>query len=343
MNAGSLAPEAVADPISRFLAEQWGAEVAVTRVEKIFGGASRETFRVKLTVNGAPRGVIVRRDPPSSLIDTERQLEYGAYKAVYGTSVPVPEPLFLEDDPEWLGQPFSVMAEIENAVTAVAGLDAADRRDIGEQKWRILGELAAMDPIALGFDELVDVPPLDGCAARELNYWAGVVEQDELHPQPIARAAIRWLRRNMPPPAQKLSVVHGDYRTGNFLLTPGEGIKAILDWEMAHIGDPLEDLAWSLDPLWSQATPELAGELLPREEAIRIWERASGLRCDPGVFRWWRVFVSLKGLAIWISSSEEFHTGASKEAILALAGWIMTDRQNHILLDYLMPAAGAAS
>ena len=60
------------------------------------------------------------------------------------------------------------------------------------------------------------------------------------------------LRRTPPPPAQKISVVHGDYRTGNFLHDGDGVIRGILDWEMAHLGDPLEDLAWALDPLWSR-------------------------------------------------------------------------------------------
>jgi len=106
---------------------------------------------------------------------------------------------------------------------------------------------------------------------------------------------------------------------------------------MCHLGDPLEDLAWSLDPLWSWAEPENAGGLLPPGEAIRLWEESSGLALDPGVFKWWRVFASLKGLAIWISSSEDFQNGEGKDSILAMAGWLMTDRQNQILLNYLSP------
>lgn len=311
----------------------------IQQVEKIFGGASRETFRVSLLRAGEPVGVVIRRDPPTSLIDTERKLEYGAYAAIYPTDIPVPEPLFLEDDPKWLGQPFSVMSEVTDAQTDVSALDEAGRMRIGEQKWRLLGKLAAMDPIALGFDELTEVPGVEACALRELEYWTGVIAKDQFHPEPIAEAAIRWLRRNLPAPAVKLSIVHGDYRTGNFLFSEQTGIKAVLDWEMCHLGNPLEDLAWSLDPLWSWGTPELAGRLLPPHEAIRIWEESSGLKVDIKDFFWWRVLVAVKALAIWISSSEDFHNGNSRDAILAYAGWAMTDRQNRILLDYLSPVS----
>ncbi|XOV87730.1 MAG: phosphotransferase family protein [Pseudomonadota bacterium] len=327
----------VTTTLARFLSERWGEPVSVDGVEKIFGGASRETFRLNARRRGGSQGLILRRDPPSSLIDTERKLEYGAYCAIYPTGIPVPEPLFLEDDPSWLGQPFSIMAEIAGAKTDVSTLDKAEREQLGREKWTLLGRLATLDPVALGFPALTKLPLADECALRELDYWAGVIESDQMEPQPIASAAIRWLRRNLPPPARAVCVVHGDYRTGNFLYVPGVGIKGILDWEMCHLGDPLEDLAWSLDPLWCWGEPTLAGRLLPVNEAIAAWSAASGFEVDEQAFRWWRIFASLKALAIWISSCEDFHRGASKDAILAYAGWVMSARQNRILLDYLNP------
>jgi aminoglycoside phosphotransferase (APT) family kinase protein len=174
-------------------------------------------------------------------------------------------------------------------------------------------------------------------AARELEYWAGVIDADALHPQPVAAAAVRWLRRHLPPPSPRLALVHGDYRSGNFLYDGEGAIRGVLDWEMAHIGDPLEDLAWSLDPLWGWPERRLAGGLLPRDDAIALWQQASGLTVDRAAFRWWQVFASLKALAIWISSTEDFVNGESKDPILAVAGWLMTDRENRILVDRLRP------
>jgi len=335
----TLALDEVAQKTAAYLEEKWLRKVVVTNIEKIFGGASRETYRLEVEVDGKSRGLILRRDPKTSLIDTERKLEYGAYVAIYPTDIPVPEPLFLENDPSILQQPFSIMAAIDGAVTDANMLNEDQKQQIGMEKWQLLGALAAKDPLELGFDSFMEVPEVDQCAPRELAYWEKIILADQIHPQPIALAAIRWLKANLPPPAQKLCVVHGDYRTGNFLFEPNDGIKAVLDWEMCHLGDPLEDLAWSLDPLWNWDDAENAGRLLPHSEAIRIWEESSGLRVDLEVFRWWRVFASLKGLAIWISSSEDFQNGEGKDSILAMAGWLMTDRQNRILLDHLSPHA----
>ncbi|MBI1239005.1 MAG: phosphotransferase [Alphaproteobacteria bacterium] len=329
--------DALQSGLGRYLSEKWRTPVAIEAMARIPGGASRQTWKVTARRGDAREGLIIRLDPASSLIDTDRRTEYRAIEAAFKSGLPVPEPLVLEEDLSWLGQSFSLTREVPGCDASADKFPDAHRAAIGRRKWQILGEIARLDPIALDLTSTMPATTRETCAMEQLDYWAGVIEADEIHPNPVAHATIRWLRRNAPPPAQKLSLVHGDFRSGNFLFTQEGAIKAILDWEMAHIGDPLEDLAWSLDPLWSWANPALAGMLLPHDEAIRCWEDASGLRVDPQAFRWWQIFASLKGIAIWISSSEDFHAGAAKEPILAVAGWLMTDRQQQILIDRLAP------
>jgi aminoglycoside phosphotransferase (APT) family kinase protein len=331
----------IGEKTAGYLTERWQAAVQVQAIEQIPGGASRETYRLRLAVDDAERGVILRRDPPSSLIDTERSLEYRTYQAAWNAGIPVPEPLLLEEDPAVLERPFSLMAEVTGCESAIANLTVPPfdqaRDAIARLKWTLLGDLASRDIEDLGLTDFMEVP--EHPAARELAYWAGVIRADALTRQPVAEAAIRWLERNLPPAAGELCLVHGDYRSGNFLYNAAGEIPALLDWEMAHIGDPLEDLAWSLDPLWAWPERNLAGGLLPREQAIALWESASGYRVDREAFRWWQVFASLKGLAIWISSTEDFANGQTKEPVLAIAGWMMTDRQNRILVDRLRPGS----
>src|SRR5262249_45527901 len=158
----------------------------------------------------------------------------------------------------------------------------------------ILGEIASQDPANLGLIGVMEAPERQNCWKRELDYWEGVLDSDELIPQPVSRAAIRWMRRNPPPPAQKIGVVHGDFRTGNFLYDPEGGIHAILDWEMSPLGDPLEDLCWSINRAWCWARDDRRGGLVPKEDAIRIWQKASGLKADPAAFHWWELFASIK-------------------------------------------------
>lgn len=315
----------------------------VVDLDRIPGGASRETYRLVLQYEqdgeATARRLILRRDPPGSLIETERRLEFAAYAAFFNSAVPVPEAIWLEEDPAHLDYAFCVMQELPGLEAAPALLLAPPyvqhREKLGAQKWRILGEIAKSDPKALGLVGVMKDVAADACWQRELDYWEGVIDEDELEPQPVMRAVIRQLRANPPPPAQRISVVHGDYRTGNFLYDTDGVIHAILDWEMAHIGDPLEDLAWGVNPVWQWAKDGRAGGLLPKAEAIRIWERSSGLVADPSALHWWELFSCVKGQGIWVSSAREYQGGKNQDPILAMSGYLMTNAQDRAALHLL--------
>jgi len=138
------------------------------------------------------------------------------------------------------------------------------------------------------------------------------VDQGEDLIEPAVRGAIRWLRRNPPPDPAKPAIVHGDYRSGNFLFLPDGTISAILDWEMCHIGDPLEDIAWAINAMWSMERH------MPLDAALPIWEAASGQRVDRDALDWWRLFVAVKACAIWTTAEASFQDGTSREMIIAL-------------------------
>jgi aminoglycoside phosphotransferase (APT) family kinase protein len=316
----------------------------VEAIERIHGGASRETYRVAVRVrssDGAEDSLrwVLRRDPEGSLIETDRRNEFEAYRAFFGTPVPVPRPLWLEEDSKWLDRSFFVMEEVTGCTASPQALlmppysDHVER--MGEQAWRILGQISRTDPKSVGLADKFESVTADACGERELTYWEGVIDEDEPCPQPIGRAAIRWLRKNPPPPAQKVGVVHADYRTGNFLVDETGEIRAILDWEMAHLGDPLEDLAWSINRTWCWARDDQVGGLLEREKAIRIWEESSGLSADPAALRWWEVLSSVKALAIWLSSGHEYTQGKNHDPVLAFTSWWLPNAQDRAILETL--------
>ena len=318
-------------------------DVAVANLERIFGGGSRETYRFTVSYREAGRDVsrrlILRRDPPASLIETERRVEFAAYRAFFGTRVPVPEPLWLEEDPRHLDHPFFIMEEITGCEATPFRLMAppydAHLKEIGRQKWTILGEIAKADPQALGLIGVMASVAPDEAWRRELSLWLRDLDADEIEPQPITRAAIRWLRANPPPPAQRISVVHADYRTGNFLVDETGRIRGILDWELAHLGDPLEDLAWGINRVWCWNRDDRAGGLLPKDEAIRLWEASSGLRADRAALHWWEMFSCVKGQAIWLSAAREYHDGRNQDPIMALAAWMQCNSQDRTMLELM--------
>ena len=334
----------LSEAIAAYLSRAWGEAVEIDQLARIYGGASRETYRFDAVTRSGRRPLILRRDPPGSLIETDRRMEFLALKSFHGRGVAAPEPLILENEGAELERPFFIMGRIEGGETASPFAPdpyAPNAAKLGEDFFGTLGRIAAADPAKLPIAEVADAPALDACWRRELDYWAGVIEADELHPQPIVRAAVRWLRRHPPPPAQKLSVVHGDYRSGNFLHDGQGRIVAVLDWEMVHLGDPLEDLGWAFDPLWRHHETERVAGMVPKAEALAIWERASGLKVDPAAFAWWELFASVKAQAIWISSAKEYHDGGFAEPILCFSGWYTARRQDEILAAHLAERVGA--
>lgn len=321
--------------------------VTVTQLNRIHGGASRETYSIDIIIEQETgeeqKGLILRKDPLDSLIDTDRKIEFSAIRSVSNLDLPAPNALFVESDSKYLGSPFFVMDRIENGLSLNPfALDEVEphRDSIGREFFHYLGTIATVDVTGIPLADVIDVPSESDCWRRELDYWENEIDKDEVSPQPIVRSAIRYLRRNPPPPAQRLSIVHGDFRTGNFLHDGKGRINGILDWEMAHIGDPFEDLAWATDPLWCAGEKERAAGFLGWKEAIGIWEQASGCKFNAEAFDWWTIFACVKALGIWISSAKAFADGKNDDPILAWSGWFTHAAHELTLASKMAPKYG---
>ena len=162
-----------------------------------------------------------------------------------------------------------------------------------------------------------------------MDWWEAIFRKGEGVTEPIVHAAIRWLRRNPPPAAAKPAIVHGDYRAGNFLFTPDGQISAILDWEMCHIGDPLEDVAWAIDPFWPMTRH------LPLDEGLAAWERASGMIVDRTALAWWRLFTAVKASAIWATAEASFTAGPAREMVVGMSGLRAGHFHRKLILDLM--------
>lgn len=313
----------------------------ITQLERIFGGASRQTWRFTLHEESAGQArahpLILRQDPPASLIQTERRREVAALRAFAHSAVPVPQVWWLEEDPAHLGSPFFVMQALIGGEAAplrlMAPPYAAHHARMAQQTWQVLGSLARADPQALQGT----APQVEAAHAwrHELDHWAATLRRECLEPQPITEAAIRWLHAHPPPPAQRLAIVHGDYRVGNLLYTPQGDLLGVLDWELAHVGDPLEDLAWGLNRVWCFQRDERVGGLVPREQALAAWEATSGLRAEPVALHWWELFSCVKGQAIWLGAARAVHEGSNRDVMLVLAAWALGNSQERAMLELL--------
>lgn len=313
--------------------------LSVTNLFRIPGGASRETWMFDAHWTEGSRECVahyvLRKDPPASLVESDREVEYAFYSAFAGTAVPVPGMRWLEGDESHLGGAFFIMDRILGCDSNPNRIREPDydesRAMLSRQMYEILAGIHTASWEQTPIATLTDVPAPDQCWKRELDYWEGMIDANELHAQPVIRAAIRWCRANPPPPAQRVGVVHGDYRVGNFLYTK-DGIKGIVDWEMAHLGDPLEDLAWSFMELWEFGVTGKKGGIIPQEEAIHLYEQASGLKVDREALHWWDVFSSVKAQGIWLTGARSFDERRSQEPILAYTSWGLINRQDEICL-----------
>lgn len=334
----------VTEPLlSGYLAEKMPGwrDISITGLHRLPMGASRETFRFDLTYRDetGPQSlrVILRRDPPASNVDSDRRHEYEAYRAIYGHGIPVPKMLLLEEDASHFDGAISLAEDLRgyhNSEYQFQDPAWADRLPhIAREMWSTMGRLAAVpvEDLDLSFTRPAT---RENTATQELEYWVGSLDKHDVGPEPIIRAAIRKLRR-WQPVAQKLALVHGDFRAGNFLYDDAGNLIAVLDWEMAHCGDPLEDLAWSITRVFSFGRNDLRSGLALREEAIRIWEEASGLTADPDALAWWELFICVKAQAIWNASAHVWATGQGREVIHAYAAWWLRNAQDKSALELM--------
>lgn len=322
--------------IAAYLAHRMPAaeDVVVDELSRIHGGSSQETFRFRTQwrEGSSPheRRLILRRAPEAGLVIAERDLEFNVYTALVGSGVPVPAAHYLELDPQWLDRPFFIMDLMPGKPGHFfQSTDPYDGQgtEVGRNFWRHLGTLAAQDHAALGLSGLRNGSAGSRLWQRELVHWEAALDAGEAVIEPIVRGAIRWLRANPPPEPARPAIVHGDYRCGNFLFLPDGAISAVLDWEMCHVGDPLEDIAWALNPMWS------VERHLPLEEGLAIWEEASGLTVDRQALDWWRLFTPVKACGIWTTAEASFQDGANREMIVALTAMRASHFHRKEILD----------
>ncbi len=319
------------EPITEYLKSRLpqATELEVQNLFRIPGGASRETWsfdaRWHEGDSEVSRGFVLRRDPDASLLESDRDAEFRVMDAVFSRGVPVPRMYWLEPDSSWLERPFFVMERVDGCEVSAQKLlfeprfIAAQPR-IAAHFVDILARIHALDWRGLGLDFLAVPEDARACAMMEIEKWEAVVDRDSLGPQPVLRAAFRWLRKNLPPPAQRIVLVHADYRTGNFLFDESGEIKAFLDWELAHLGDPLEDVAWACIRPWRWAGDERIGGLMARDQFYQAYEQATGLKIDAEAVRSWELLGNVKLAAIFITGARSFCDGRTRSIMMALVG-----------------------
>lgn len=314
--------------LAAFIAAQVGAAaVTVEGLRRLPGGASRETwsFDAVYEADGGPvrLPLVLRRDPGPTSVQTSRREEFLLIRAAHAEGVPVPKVYWLGDETETLDGRFFVMERVEGETLARRLLRddayATARRVMTNQLGAILARLHGIDCARHGLDFLAAPSPGESPAAGEVDRYEQIYGFVAPDPHPAIELALRWLRRHLPAGVGR-TLVHGDFRIGNVMFGP-EGVRAILDWELAHIGDPMEDLGWMCVRSWRFGSDDKpAGGIGTREELFAAYEAAGGDPVDPGQVRFWEVFGNLKWGIICIGQAKTFLDGAVRSVELASLG-----------------------
>jgi len=318
----------LADRLPDVLTPVLGPGLSVGRVEPLSGGASRQTWGVQVRDGGGrEHELVVRASPDDPAVGPDHgadaelsigpelhvgmELEAASQRVAAAAGMPVAAVLCASDDPAALGCRYLISARVPGQTIPRRILRSAT----SQARQRLLGQCAT----ALAALHAADPDGVPGLRADEpLALWADWM--DALgQPSAVFEIALRWLRRHRPPPGGT-AVVHGDFRLGN-LIVDESGLAAVLDWELVHRGDPLEDLGWFCVRAWrfgEDARP--AGGLGSIEEFVAGYERAGGAPVDRDALRWWLVHGTLRWGVICQRQAYRHLSGQTRSVELAAIG-----------------------
>jgi aminoglycoside phosphotransferase (APT) family kinase protein len=305
--------------------------VTIEGLTRLSGGASRETWSFDAVGTGGSRAeLVLRRDPPG------RPSEPGAMgrearviSAAGAAGLAVPEVLLSTDGPDLWGTAGLVMRRVDGETIARRILRDAAYRQARTVLVRQAGEFAA-GLHALDVPRYLAAPdPLASLRARLAAFEPA---------SPVFELALRTLEAGRPPD-RKPVIVHGDLRLGNLIVGP-DSLRAVIDWELVHAGNPAEDLGWFCVKAWRFGVSAPAAGLGSRDELLAAYRAAGGAGITPGELRWWEIFGTLRWGVICMEQAQAHLSGAHRSVELAAVGRRVCEQEWDLLL-LLAPEAAA--
>ena len=290
------------------LAEQLGPVMGGARIEnltRLSGGASRETWM--FSADGERMVLQRQRDGATRGMSVEASV----LRAAHAAGVPVPELIVDGGESTALKNPFFVVRAVEGE-TIARKIQRDD--EFAGARMVLTGDIGR----AMAATHAIPLETVPGLVEQdELAYYRKVLD-DLGEPHPVFEVAFRWLAANRPVNTGK-SVVHGDFRLGN-VMVGASGLTAVLDWELAHIGDPMEDLGWVCVKAWRFGGEKPVAGIGDYDELFDAYESAGKPRPDFEVVRWWEVLGTLKWGIMCIIQAASHLNGFSRSHELAAIG-----------------------
>lgn len=292
---------------------------SIANLKRLSGGASQETWSFDGVSPAGTQGLILRRAPggrvvPRSSTAVPLATEAKIIRLAAAAGVPVPPVPYVLEDRDNLG-PGYVMGRVEGETIArkiLRDAEFADARPrLARQCGRILAAIHAIDTATLG--ELNKVP-----AQTQLDQYRAIYDTYD-YPHPVFEVAFKWLEERMPD-APPLTLVHGDFRNGNLMIGP-DGVRAVLDWELVHIGDPAEDLGWICVNSWRFGeTHKVVGGFGDVADLLAGYAEAGGKGMSAERVKFWEIFGTMKWGIMCMTMYQAFATGADRSVERATIG-----------------------
>jgi aminoglycoside phosphotransferase (APT) family kinase protein len=313
--------------------------VAIEGMTRLPGGASKETWSFDAVgASGARTELILRRDPPGRPSEPGSvDREAAALTLAHSAGLPVPELLFTSRGAAGFGTAGMIMRRVPGETIA--------RKILRDEKYeRARGQLVRqLAQFAAGLHGLADKPeppffPIPDPVASlrdQLDSFAAAGQRSE-----VFELAYAFLADEPAPPREPV-LLHGDFRLGNLIVGP-EGLRAVLDWELTHLGNPAEDLGWLCVKAWRfGATPPVAG-LGSREELLAAYRAAGGADIGVDELRWWETLGTLRWGVICMTQAWAHLSGLYRSVELAAIGRRVAEQEWDLLL-LLQPEEAAAA
>ncbi|WP_430334382.1 phosphotransferase family protein [Rhodococcus sp. ACT016] len=317
-------PGPLGDGIRGVLSDAWGSEMSVGEPRQLTGGASRQVWAADARdPDGRTLEVVLRRDPPGHGDADRMRAEAACLRAASAAGVPVPAVLASGDTAPGIEAPYLLMDKVDG--------ESIPRKLQRDREFsEVRTHLAADMGFVLGQIHKADIGTLGMLDARDPLDAIEAVYRDLDDPRPAVEAGLRWLREHTPPKRPD-ALVHGDFRLGN-VLVDGTGIRGVLDWELAHLGDPIEDLGWLCVRAWRFGAQLPVAGIGTRDHLLDGYERATGSRPSDTELHWWEVFGTLRWLVLSRFQAQRHLGGAEHSIELAAIGRRVCESEYDLLL-----------
>lgn len=284
--------------LNSFLSEATGTTVLVQGLHRAGGGMSREAwrFRAQLGKDTEPFTYVALRLSSARLLSSRLDQEFRLLRQLQSTTVPVPKVVWF-DDGRSLERPTIIM-RASRGTTRVADAGFRDPSALAAEFLLHLVSLHSLPVDCVAEFVARDATP-DQAATHQATRWIQILGAAGGERYPAAAEISRWLLDSAPS-AQRLSIVHGDYRCGNLLMENGR-VTSILDWELAHIGDPIEDVVWAYRPFRRDGPTNLT-----LRAWLRAYEEATATKIDAHRVAYYRILAELKSAAIYMTGIKSF-------------------------------------